>query len=78
MQLNSVIIHEIKKEANTTNTATLYLSNSTLDVSNEYVLKIITSLEESFSRKTLKRAKFSDGGFREDFQEFTNIDIINF
>ncbi|WP_422556396.1 nucleoid-associated protein [Sulfuricurvum sp.] len=78
MILNSVIIHEIRKEANTTNTATLYLSNSVLDVSNEYVLKIVTSLEESFSRKTLKRAKFSEDGFKEDFQDFTNIDIMNF
>lgn len=78
MLLNSVMIHEIRKEANTTNTATLYLSNATLDISNEYVLKIVTSLEESFSRKTLKRAKFSDDGFREDFQDFTNIDIMNF
>lgn len=78
MQLNSVVIHEIRKEANTTNTATLYLSNSTLDTSNEYVLKIVTSLEDSFSRKTLKRAKFSDNGFREDFQDFTNIDTMNF
>ncbi|MFZ2890170.1 MAG: nucleoid-associated protein [Sulfuricurvum sp.] len=73
-----MIIHEIRKEANTTNTATLYLSNSVLDVSNEYVLKIVTSLEESFSRKTLKRAKFSEDGFKEDFQDFTNIDIMNF
>jgi len=78
MQLNSVIIHEIRKEANTTNSATLYLSNSVLDVSNEYVLKIVTSLEESFSRKTLKRAKFSEDGFKEDFQDFTVIDIMNF
>lgn len=78
MQLNSVIIHEIRKEANTTNTATLYLSNSILDINNENVLKIVTSLEESFSRKTLKRAKFSEDGFKEDFQNFRNIDIMNF
>jgi len=78
MQLDSVIIHEISKEANSTNTATLYLSDSLLDITNEYVIKIVTSLEESFSRKTLKRAKFSDQGFQEDFQDFSNIDIINF
>lgn len=78
MQLNSVIIHEIRKEANTTNTATLYLSNSILDINNDNVLKIVTSLEESFSRKTLKRAKFSEDGFKEDFQNFRNIDIMNF
>lgn len=78
MQLSSVIIHEIRKEANTTNTATLYLSNSLLDVNNEYVLKIVKSLEESFSRKTVKRAKFSEDGFKEDFQDFTDIDIMNF
>ena len=78
MQINSVIIHEIRKEANTTNTATLYLSNSLLDVSNENVIKIVTSLEDSFSRKTLKRAKFSEDGFKEDFQNFGNIDIMNF
>lgn len=78
MQINSVIIHEIRKEANTTNSATLYLSNSLLDVSNENVIKIVTSLEDSFSRKTLKRAKFSEDGFKEDFQNFRSIDIMNF
>ena len=78
MQINSVIIHEIRKEANTTNSATLYLSNSLLDVSNQNVIKIVTSLEDSFSRKTLKRAKFSEDGFKEDFQNFRSIDIMNF
>ncbi len=78
MQINSLIIHEIRKEANTTNSATLYLSNSLLDVSNENVIKIVTSLEDSFSRKTLKRAKFSEDGFKEDFQNFRSIDIMNF
>ena len=78
MQLNSIIIHEIRKEANSTNTATLYLSNSVLDVSNENVIKIVTSLEDSFSRKTLKRAKFSEDGFKEEFQDFRSIDIMNF
>lgn len=78
MQLNSIIIHEIKKEANTINMADLYLSNSFLDTDNENVLKIATSLEESFLKKTLKRAKFSENGFREDFQDFIDIDIMNF
>ncbi|MDX1808566.1 MAG: nucleoid-associated protein [Sulfurospirillaceae bacterium] len=78
MKLDSIIIHEIKKEANTTNTATLYISNVTLDATNEYVLNIVTSLEESFSKKTLKRAKFSDDGFKEDFQDYSSIDIVNF
>jgi len=54
------------------------MSNATLDVTNEYVLKIVTSLEESFSKKTLKRAKFSEDGFKEDFQDYSFIDIINF
>lgn len=78
MQLNSIIIHEIIKEVNTTNTATMYLSNYVLDINNKNVLRIVTSLEESFSRKTIKRAKFSEDGFKEDFQDFSNIDIINF
>ncbi len=78
MQINSLIIHEIRKEANTTNSATLYLSNSLLDVSNQNVIKIVTSLEDSFSRKTLKRAKFSEDGFKEEFQDFRSIDIMNF
>ncbi len=78
MRLVSIMIHEIKKEANTTNTATLYLSDSTLDVSNENVIKIVTSLEESFLKKINKRAKFSENGFKEEFQDFSNIDIVNF
>lgn len=77
MQLNSVVIHEIKKEINTTE-ASEYLSDSVLDVTDEKVIKILSSLTESFSKKTLKRAKFSADGFRENFDNFTNIDMLEF
>lgn len=78
MTLNSIVIHRINKEADATNNATTYLSNSTLDVENENIINIVSKLEESFSRKTSKRAKFSKDGFKEDFDDFTSINLLNF
>ncbi len=75
MRINSIVIHEVIKEANTT-TAEVYLSEELLDIENPHINKIVTSLEDSFRKKTLKRAKFSEGGFQEEVDDFTNYDLV--
>ncbi|KFN40860.1 MAG: hypothetical protein JU82_00325 [Sulfuricurvum sp. MLSB] len=77
MTLKSIVIHEITKEAGSTNSASIYLSNDTLDVTNENVKRIVNSLEESFARKTVKRAKFADGGFQDRVESFESFEILS-
>jgi len=77
MILNSIIIHQIKKETGTTNNSEVYKTTSVLDKNNASVKKIINSLEESFSKKTLKRSKFSEDGFKNKINNFNNINIID-
>lgn len=77
MILKSIIIHEIKKDAGITNNTEVYKTTSVLDKENNSVKKIINSLEESFSKKTLKRAKFSNDGFKNKITNFRSIDIVN-
>ncbi len=75
MTINSIVIHEVIKEANTTD-AEVYLSEELLDITNPHIAKIVTTLEDSFRKKTLKRAKFSPEGFQEEVDDFTNYDLI--
>lgn len=75
MQVNSLIIHEVIKEANSTG-ATVYLSEETLDISDENIQNIVISLENSFNKKTLRRAKFSEDGFKSKIDNFTNYDLV--
>ena len=75
MIINSIVIHEVIKEANTTD-ADVYLSDELLDITNPHINKIVTTLEDSFRKKTLKRAKFSTEGFQEEVDDFTNYDLI--
>ena len=70
MILKSLIIHQIKKEAGATYNTEVYTTTSVLDKNNTSVKKIINSLEESFSKKTLKRAKFSEDGFKNKISNF--------
>jgi len=76
MQINTLIIHEVIKEANTTK-ASVYLSEETLDVTDENIQNIVTSLESSFNKKTLRRAKLSEDGFKSKIDDFTNYDLVN-
>ena len=75
MTINSIVIHEVIKEANTTD-AEVYLSEELLDITNPHITKIVATLEDSFRKKTLKRAKFSAEGFQEEVDDFTNYDLI--
>jgi len=75
MQINSVVIHEIIKEANTMQ-AEVYLSSELLDVDNQNIKQIVTSLSESFTKRTPKRAKFLDEGFKEVINDFSNFSIL--
>lgn len=75
MQINSLIIHEVIKEPNSTG-ATVYLSEETLDVEDENIQNIVISLESSFNKKTLRRAKLSEDGFKAKIDDFTNYNLI--
>lgn len=75
MTLKSIVIHEILKDPKIT-VASVYLSNEILDITNNSIIKIVHSLEESFGRKTLKRAKFSEDGFHAEIPNFESYDIL--
>ena len=76
MQINSLIIHEIIKEAGSTTGATVYLSEETLDVTDDNIQNIVISLESAFNKKTLRRAKFSEDGFKSKIDDFTDYDLV--
>jgi len=69
MIIKSVAIHEITKEVNKTS-AEVFCSTELLDVNDSNIQRIINSLDESFTKKTLRRAKFSDSGFKEEIKDF--------
>lgn len=73
MIIESVVIHEIIKAEKAT---TLFLSDSAVDHNDEQIQAMISTLDSSFSKKTLRRAKFSDDGFRATIKDFTKIDLL--
>lgn len=75
MDIKSVVIHEIKKQEMVTG-AELFLTKSELDKNNTNVKAIISSLDESFSKKTIRRAKFSNDGFKSAIADFKNINLV--
>lgn len=75
MTIKSIVIHEIIKETQTTG-AEIFLTNELLDIKNPKVLKIVTSLDASFIKKSIKRAKFLDYGFKEEIKDFLNFDLL--
>lgn len=75
MTVKSVVIHEIIKEAKKTSAET-YLSEELLDIKNPMILKIVNSVDESFVKKSIKRAKFDKGGFKEEIKDFSNFDLL--
>ena len=52
------------------------MTDETLDVDNNQIKDIISSLDASFSKKTLRRAKFSKDGFKSVILDFNNIDLV--
>ena len=75
MKIRTVVIHEIKKRETETS-ANIFLTNEALDSANPQIVEIISSLDASFSKKTLRRAKFSDNGFKSVISDFNNIDLV--
>ncbi len=76
MDIKSVVIHEIKKREKVTG-ADLFLTKTELDRDNVNVKTIISSLDESFSKKTIRRAKFSNDGFKSGIADFKNINLVD-
>ena len=76
MELQEIIIHELIKHEHSTG-ASLFLTDTLLDVSNEKIKRIVTSLDGAFSRKTIRRAKFSEDGFSEVIEDFENFDLVS-
>ena len=75
MEIKSVVVHEIKKAEKTT-VAEVTLTNTALDHTNAKIIDMVKKLDESFNKKTLKRAKFSEDGFKKVIPDFTAIDLL--
>ena len=75
VEIQAVVIHEIIKDINKTS-ATSNCSNELVDVNNDNVSRIIKALDASFGKKALRRAKFSEDGFRESITDFSNYDLL--
>ncbi len=76
MTVKSIVIHEIIKEAQATGSE-VYLTNELLDILNPRILKIVTSIDASFVKKSIKRAKFSNGGFKDEIEDFSKFDLLD-
>lgn len=75
MNIKSVVVHEIRKIEKTT-VAEVTLTDKALDHTDPIIIDMITKLDESFGKKTLKRAKFSDDGFKKCIPDFSTIDLL--
>lgn len=75
MKIKSVVVHEIKKAERETS-ADIVLSSKVLDHKNPLIVDIVEKLDESFGKKTVRRAKFSNDGFKAKIN-FLNIDILS-
>lgn len=75
MNIKSVVVHEIKKVEKTTG-AEVTLTDKPLDHTDKKIIDIVTKLDESFGKKTLKRAKFNEDGFKKSIADFTAIELL--
>ena len=76
MIIQAAVIHAIKKMEGETS-ATIFLTKEALDTGKEQIGNIISALDDSFSKKTLRRAKFSDTGYKSIIADFNNIDLMS-
>lgn len=77
LQIKKIAIHEVVKKQTET-TATEYISNALMDVKNKKVISIIELLDNEFTKKTGKKAKFlKNDGFVKEIKDFSNIDLLN-
>lgn len=75
MNIKSVVVHEIKKAEKATG-AEIILTDKALDHTDAKIIDIVTKLDESFGKKTLKRAKFNDDGFKKTIPDFSAINLL--
>lgn len=75
MDVKSVVIHEIKKQESATG-AELFLTKKELEKTNAKVIGIISKLDESFSKKTIRRAKFANAGFKSAIADFQKLNLV--
>ena len=75
MEIKSIIVHEIKKAEKTTG-ATVILTDKALNHKDIKIINILSKLESSFAKKTLRRAKFSEDGFKKGIGDFKHINLL--
>lgn len=75
MKIKSVVVHEIKKAEKTT-VAEIVLTDQALNHRDAMIIDIVTKLDESFGKKTPKRAKFNEDGFKKTITDFSAIDLL--
>lgn len=81
MEILSVVVHQIDKEEgnNDAETTNLITSESYLDIENDQIIKIVKTLNDAFSKRTINRGTLSDVelGFRSTIDDFENINLLN-
>lgn len=75
MKIKSVVVHEIKKAERETSAEVIH-STKALDHTQPLIIEIVEKLDESFGKKTVRRAKFSNDGFKSKV-DFSNFDLLN-
>lgn len=75
MKIKSVVVHEIKKLEKTTE-ADVTLTKKSLDHNDVKIIDIISKLDDSFGKKTHKRAKFNEDGFKKNISDFNQINLL--
>jgi len=73
MKITSVVIHEIEKEDKKIG-AKSYITDEYLDI--KIYGNILEKLDSSFSKKSPKRAKFSQDGFTKVITDFSSFDLL--
>lgn len=80
MEIESVVVHQIDKEEGTNDaeSAILITSESYLDIENEQIIKIVETLNNAFSKRTINRAILSDLelGFKSTIDNFEDFDLL--
>lgn len=81
MNISGVVVHKIEKEEGTNDDQSTILieSESYLDVSNEQIIKIVETLNNAFTKRTINRATLSDAasGFKLTINDFENINLLD-
>lgn len=77
MEINDIVIHELIKDQNTeSNDVEVNLSEHSVTL-DEKTTELLQSLNDSFDKRSPKRGKLADNGFKEIITDFNNIDLVN-